>query len=87
MKHIAFFLVAILFISLCAEAGFAAERVRAYTKRDGTRVKSHYRTKADRTVDNNWSTRGNVNPYTGTAGTKPRSDERSSSDSRNRSTR
>ncbi len=44
--------------------------VSAYTKKDGTRVQAHNRSKADRTKLNNWSTKGNVNPDTGKAGTK-----------------
>ena len=44
--------------------------VSAYTKKDGTRVQAHDRSKADRTKSNNWSTKANVNPETGKAGTK-----------------
>ena len=45
-------------------------RVRGYTKRDGTHIESHRRTKVDDTDLNNWSTKGNVNPDTGKMGTK-----------------
>ncbi len=48
-------------------------KVRAYFKKDGTYVPSYYRTSKDNTVNNNWSTVGNYNPYTGKAGTLPRS--------------
>jgi hypothetical protein len=53
-------------------AAFAqgSTRVRGYTRRTGTYVQSHRRTRADRTQRNNWSTKGNVNPYTGKRGTK-----------------
>jgi hypothetical protein len=44
--------------------------VNGYTKKDGTRVESHRRTKADKTDRNNYSTKGNRNPYTGKRGTK-----------------
>lgn len=44
--------------------------VNAYVKKDGTTVQSHYRSGADSTADNNYSTKGNTNPYTGKEGTK-----------------
>jgi hypothetical protein len=44
--------------------------VSGYTRSNGTYVAPHYRTAPDATKLNNWSTKGNVNPYTGKAGTK-----------------
>lgn len=44
--------------------------VRSYVKNSGTVVQSHHATNRDATKQNNYSTRGNVNPYTGVAGTK-----------------
>lgn len=44
--------------------------VKPYIKKDGTYIKPHYRTKPNKTKRDNWSTKGNVNPYTGKAGTK-----------------
>lgn len=46
------------------------EHVDSYTKKDGTHVAAHDRSTKDSTKDNNWSTKGNVNPDTGKAGTK-----------------
>jgi hypothetical protein len=46
------------------------ERVSGYTKKDGTHVATHDRSTKDATTNNNWSTKGNVNPETGKAGTK-----------------
>lgn len=43
--------------------------VRGYTRRNGTYVAPHYRTAPDSTKLNNYSTQGNVNPYTGKSGT------------------
>jgi hypothetical protein len=43
--------------------------VRGYVRKDGTYVSPHYQTNPDSSVQNNWSTRGNVNPYTGKVGT------------------
>ena len=48
----------------------ASTSVRGYTTRRGTRVNSYHRTTPDGTQTNNYSTRGNVNRYTGKAGTK-----------------
>lgn len=46
-------------------------QVRGYTKRStGTYVAPHRQTNPDRTQHNNWSTKGNTNPYTGKRGTK-----------------
>lgn len=45
-------------------------RVRGYTKKDGTYVAPHHRTKPDKSKTNNWSSKGNVNPYTGKKGSK-----------------
>lgn len=45
--------------------------VQGYTKKDGTYVAPHYRSSPNSTTSDNYSTRGNVNPYTGAAGTKP----------------
>src|SRR5258707_1130918 len=44
--------------------------VSGYSRSSGTYVAPHFRTAPDATKLNNWSTKGNVNPYTGKAGTK-----------------
>jgi hypothetical protein len=44
--------------------------VRGYVRKDGTYVAPHYRSAPDGNFYNNWSTKGNVNPYTGEAGTR-----------------
>lgn len=46
--------------------------VKGYYRSNGTYVQPHYRTAPNHTVNDNWSTVGNVNPYTGKSGTKPR---------------
>ena len=46
--------------------------VKGYTRSDGTYVAPHYRSSPDSSHNNNWSTRGNRNPYTGKRGTQPR---------------
>jgi hypothetical protein len=42
--------------------------VNGYTRPDGVYVNSYYRTNADGYSYNNYSTQGNVNPYTGQPG-------------------
>lgn len=44
--------------------------VRGYVKSNGTYVQPHMRSAPDGNFYNNWSTVGNVNPYTGVAGSK-----------------
>jgi hypothetical protein len=64
-------LIIIAIITLFASNSFARDVwVDGYTKRDGTRVQGHYRTSPDRYKNNNYSTYGNRNPYTGKSGTR-----------------
>lgn len=67
---------AILSLCLCfmllipyAYAGGSVS-VRGYTKANGTYVAPHMRSAPDANFSNNWSTVGNVNPYTSKIGTK-----------------
>ncbi|CAM3269718.1 hypothetical protein SPAN111604_14090 [Sphingomonas antarctica] len=48
----------------------SSHAVRGYTRRDGTYVAPHQQTNPNSTRLDNWSTRGNVNPYTGQIGTR-----------------
>lgn len=48
----------------------SSTRVRGYTTRSGHHVNSYHRTTRDSTQRNNYSTRGNYNPYTGKTGTR-----------------
>jgi hypothetical protein len=43
--------------------------VHDYYRKDGTHVRAHYRSAPDGNPCNNWSTEGNINPYTGQLGT------------------
>jgi len=47
-----------------------SHNVRGYTKKDGTYVQSHRQTNPNKTQRDNWSSKPNVNPYTGKEGTK-----------------
>lgn len=46
------------------------KRVEGYFKSNGTYVAPHYRTKANSQTYDNWSSRGNINPFTGKRGFK-----------------
>jgi hypothetical protein len=43
--------------------------VHGYTRHDGTYVQPYHRTAPDHNQFNNYSTQGNINPYTGQMGT------------------
>lgn len=47
-----------------------AVSVRGYTKKNGTYVAVHKRSKANSKKTDNWSHKGSVNPYTGKKGTQ-----------------
>lgn len=71
MKKV-FFFIAFLF---AAANSFAqtSTYVSGYTRSNGTYVQGYYRTTPNYTRNDNYSTVGNVNPYTGSYGTKPAS--------------
>jgi len=60
------FAIAVVF----ASTAFAQVHVRSYTRKDGTFVKAHQRSRPDGNFWNNYSTIGNINPHTGQPGTK-----------------
>lgn len=63
---IKFVLLGLLFSSL---AGAADTYVNGYYRSSGTYVQPHYQTAPDSNPFNNYSTQGNINPYTGKVGT------------------
>jgi hypothetical protein len=65
MKQI--FFLFMLFISV--NVAFAQVSVRGYYRKNGTYVQPHYRSSPNSTVTDNYSYKGNINPYTGTIGT------------------
>ena len=67
MKKIIIVLISIFCITSFL---FADVFVRGYFRSDGTYVRPHYRSNPDGNPWNNWSTIGNVNPYTGQRGYK-----------------
>jgi hypothetical protein len=67
MKPILSLTIAVLVAIPAYAAG--SHQVKGYITQNGTYIAPHYQTNPDRSVWNNWSTQGNVNPYTGQAGT------------------
>ena len=62
-----FALILMLFLSgLPIEARV---KVKGYYRKNGTYVSPHYRSNPDHLRLNNWSTKGDYNPYTGKQGT------------------
>lgn len=56
---------------MTAFSAFAKDvEVNGYVKRDGTYVQPYTRSEANDTKADNWTTKGNTNPYTGSEGTK-----------------
>ena len=68
-KHAVCILTFVLLVIGCSTA-HSQVYVKGYTRKDGTYVRPHYRSAPDGKFYNNWSTKGNVNPYTGEPGTK-----------------
>lgn len=69
MKKLLFTLTAAL-ITLISFAQ-SPTYVNGYTRSNGTYVQGHYRTTPNSTRNDNYSTIGNTNPFTGSAGSKP----------------
>ena len=69
MKKIAFFVLLFASINM-----FADQHVNGYYKSNGTYVDSYMKSSPNNTKSDNFSTYGNVNPYTGQVGTKTYSD-------------
>lgn len=73
MKHLLYytcltFFLFILNLPIIAQTNPNHVYVKGYTRKDGTYVRGHYRTAPNSTNRDNFSTRGNYNPYTGKAG-------------------
>lgn len=60
----------ILAVAVAAPSLDAQVHVRGYYRRDGTYVRPHVRSSPNSTTLDNYSTRGNINPYTGEPGTR-----------------
>lgn len=58
------------FIGVYGRSSGGTVHVNGYYRSNGTYVAPHYRSAPDGNFYNNWSTKGNINPYTGEEGTK-----------------
>ena len=61
--------VAVL-LSCLAFLSFADEYVNGYFRNDGTYVQGYFKSTPNTTNRDNYSTQGNLNPYTGNVGTR-----------------
>lgn len=68
-KLLSLLMIVSIFITLALSVS-AYTRVRGYYRSNGTYVQPHYRTSPNSSFYDNWSTRGNYNPYTGSKGYK-----------------
>ena len=71
MKSLIFiFFIVFIGVPSIALAKPGSHSVKGHVTKHGTYVAPHHATNRDRTKLNNWSTKGNTNPYTGKKGTK-----------------
>lgn len=56
-----------LLLVLFATSVYSDVHVRGYFRKNGTYVQPHYRSNP---INDNWSTKGDINPYTGQKGTR-----------------
>ena len=62
-------ILALVVLVMLAGSAFADVYVSGHYRSNGTYVQPHYRSSPNSTTSDNWSTRGNQNPYTGQYGT------------------
>ncbi|MBW8244712.1 tetratricopeptide repeat protein [Muricauda oceani] len=68
MKHLLILSLLLLGFGLNAQVNPKYHKVKAYTRSDGTYVPSHYRTNRNSTNRDNYTTKPNINPHTGSRG-------------------
>ena len=67
MKKLTVFLT-VAFLLMFFSQSWGERRTRGYLKKDGAYVQPHSSTSPNKTRSDNWTTRENVNPYTGKRG-------------------
>ena len=71
MKHAIIFIASLTLATVAfAKGGSGSHSVRGHTTKNGSYVQPHHATNRDSTKSNNYSHRGNMNPYTGKKGAK-----------------
>lgn len=63
-------LIAALMLVLAANVALADQYVHGYTRQNGTYVQPYHRSAPNSNRSDNYSTQGNINPYTGQRGTE-----------------
>jgi hypothetical protein len=69
MKNKTIVSAGLILLLAATQAIASSHHVRGHISRKGNYVAPHRQTNPDHLKFNNWSTKGNVNPYTGTKGT------------------
>lgn len=70
-KHIIYSIIIAFIVSIAPFSySNAATHVDGYSKKNGSYVEPHYRSDRNDTKSDNWSTKGNTNPFTGEKGDK-----------------
>lgn len=73
MKNIIFSLIALAFIFsfslVTASSAEALQKVKGYTKKNGTYVAPHLKSSPNKSKLDNFSAKGNINPFNGKKGT------------------
>lgn len=75
MKKLLLSILSVIAISTiaCAQYNYSGSRYQnGYYRSDGTYVSGHYKSNSNNTNKDNYSTRGNYNPYTGSNGSVAR---------------
>jgi hypothetical protein len=70
MKKTMTFLMVLAIVCVANLVAEADVYVGGHYRSNGTYVQPHYRSNPDGIINNNWSTYPNVNPHTGTIGTR-----------------
>jgi hypothetical protein len=71
MKFVSKIICSLILITVSTSSfAVGSHRVRGYTKINGTYVPPHRQTNPNKTQRDNYSSRPNINPYTGKRGTK-----------------
>lgn len=70
MKKLLILAIAVTCLLTSLGIAHADVYVRGYSGSNGTYVAPHYRSDPDGNCFNNWSSYGNINPYTGEMGTR-----------------
>ena len=70
MKHTLITIFLSISVLLTAQTNYRSKRVKGYSKKNGTYVQPHNRSKSNKTQKDNWSSKPNSNPYTGKKGSK-----------------